>query len=54
MIYICYIIYLDNVATCVLTVRDNELGVKDNNNTLLEVAKAGHMREGSGRSHRWA
>jgi hypothetical protein len=33
------------VQACVLAVRDNELDVRHNNGTLLEVAKKGHMRE---------
>jgi hypothetical protein len=37
------------VAICVLTVRDDELGVRDNKDTLLDIAKggacAGKLRE---------
>ena len=51
MIYICYIIYCDNVAACVLIVRDNELSVKDDNDVLSEVAEG---RAHAGRSHGWA
>jgi len=54
MIYIYYIIYRDYVVICVLAVGDNELGVKDDNDASSEVAEAGHVREGSGRSRRWA
>ena len=39
MIYICYIIYWDNVATCVLAVGDNKLTVGDDNDTSSEVAE---------------
>ncbi len=39
MIYICYIIYWDNIATCVLAIRDNKLTMGDDNDMLLEVAK---------------
>jgi hypothetical protein len=38
MVYICYIIYMDYVITCVLTVGDDELAVRDDDGTLLEVA----------------
>jgi hypothetical protein len=41
MVYICYIIYWDSVATCVLTVGDNELAVEDDDNMSSEVAKGG-------------
>ena len=54
MIYICYIKYWNNVVICVLAVGDDKLGVKDDDNTSSEVAEAGHVREGSGRSCRWA
>ena len=54
MIYIYYIIYRDYVVTCMLAVGDNKLSVKDDDDVLLEVAEAGHVREGLGRSHRWA
>ncbi len=54
MIYIYYIIYRDYVVTCVLAVGDDELGVKDDDDTSSEVAEAGHVREGSGRSRGWA
>ncbi len=54
MIYIYYIIYRDYVVICVLAVGDDKLGVKDDDNTSSEVAEAGHVREGSGRSRRWA
>jgi hypothetical protein len=45
MIYICYIIYWDNVVTCMLTVGDDELTMGDDNNTSLEVAKGGAHAE---------
>ena len=41
MIYICYIIYWDNVATCVLAVGDDELAVGDDDDTSSEVAEGG-------------
>jgi hypothetical protein len=33
------------VQACVLAVRDNELNVRHDNGTLLEVSKKGHMQE---------
>ena len=45
MIYICYIICWDNVATCVLVVRDNELSVKDDDDAS-SVAAEGRARAG--------
>jgi len=51
MIYICYIIYCDNVATCMLIVRDDELSVKDNDDASSEVAEG---RARAGRSRGWA
>ena len=51
MVYICYIIYGDYVITCVLTVGDNELTVRDNDDTSSEVAR-GRARAGvPGNSH---
>jgi hypothetical protein len=37
-----------------LTVGDNELAMRDNNDMSSEVAEVGHMQEGSGRSCGWA
>jgi hypothetical protein len=56
MIYICYIIQYvrNNVVICVLAIGNNKLTVRDNDDISLEVAEAGHMWEGSGRSCRWA
>ncbi len=51
MIYICYIIYCNNVATCVLVVRDDELGVKDDDDMSSEVAEGRARAE---RSCGWA
>ena len=51
MIYIFYIIYCDNVATCVLIVRDNKHSVKDDDDMSSEVAEE---RARAGRSHGWA
>jgi hypothetical protein len=45
MIYICYIIYRDYMAICMLTVGDDELAVRDDNNTSSEVAE-GEPRAG--------
>ena len=45
MIYICYIIYWDNVATCVLAVGDDELAVGDDDDASSEVAR-GRARVG--------
>ncbi len=49
MIYIYYIIYQYSVATCVLAVGDDELAIRDDDNTLSEVAKdrarAGELRK---------
>ncbi len=53
MIYICYIIYGDYFAKCVLTVSNDELVVRDNDDALSEVAKGGHMWEGLGNSCGW-
>jgi hypothetical protein len=39
MIYICYITYGDYFAKCVLTVRNDELAVRDNNDVSSEVAE---------------
>jgi hypothetical protein len=39
MIYICYIIYYDDVVTCVLAVRD------DDDDALPEAADGGHVWE---------
>jgi hypothetical protein len=39
MIYICYITYGDYFAKCVLTVGNDKLTMRDNNNMLSEVAK---------------
>ncbi len=51
MVYICYIIYMDYVVICVLAIGDNELAVRDDNNTSLEVAR-GRARAGvPGNSH---
>ena len=36
-----------------LTVRDNELTVRDDDNVSEEVAEGGHMWESSGNSHGW-
>ena len=33
------------MQACVLAVRDNELNVRHDNGTLLEVSKKGHMQE---------
>ncbi len=52
MIYICYIIYKHYVITSVLTVGDNELAVRDDDNTLSEVAEGGHVQEVSEKLHR--
>jgi hypothetical protein len=43
IIYICYIIYSDYAVTCVLTVRDNELTVGDNNDASSDTC--GSARE---------
>jgi hypothetical protein len=51
MVYICYIIYWNNVATCMLTVRDDELAMGDNDNTSLEVAKGGAYAGRPGGGH---
>jgi hypothetical protein len=51
MIYIFYIIYCNNVATCILVIRDNEHGVKDDVDMSLEVAEG---RARAGRSCEWA
>jgi len=51
MIYICYIIYWDNVATCVLAVGDDELTVGDNDDTLSEVAEGGAHAGRLGEGH---
>ncbi len=53
MIYICYIIYGDYFAKCVLTVGNDELTVRDNDDVLSEVAEGGHMWESPGNSHGW-
>jgi len=45
MVYICYIIYMDYVVICVLAVGDDELAVRDNDDTLSEVAR-GRARAG--------
>jgi hypothetical protein len=37
----------------VLTVSDDELAVRDDDDALLEVAKGGHVWEGSGNSRGW-
>jgi hypothetical protein len=37
MIYICYIIYSDYAVTCVLTVRDNELAVGDDDDASSDT-----------------
>ncbi len=39
MVYICYIIYMDYVVICVLAVGDDELAVRDNDDTSSEVAR---------------
>jgi hypothetical protein len=49
MIYICYIICRDNVATCVLVVRDDELSVKDDTTRRRRLPREGHMQEGTGK-----
>jgi len=37
-----------------LAVSDDELTMRDNNDMSSEVAEAGHLQEGSGRSCGWA
>jgi hypothetical protein len=54
MVYICYIIYLNYVIMCVLTVGDDELAMGDDNNTSSEAARDGHMRECLGNLCGWA
>ncbi len=45
MVYICYIIYMDYVVICVLAVGDDELTVRDDDDTSEEVAR-GRARVG--------
>jgi hypothetical protein len=39
MIYICYIIYGDYIAKCVLAVGNDELAVRDDDDASSEVAE---------------
>ena len=43
MIYICYIIYKHYVMTNVLTVGDDELTVRDDDDASSEAARGGHV-----------
>ena len=45
MIYTCYIKYRNYLVTYMLTVRDSELAVGDNDNALSGVAEVRHMQE---------
>jgi hypothetical protein len=54
MIYICCIIYWDYVVTYVLTVGDNELAVRDDDDMLSEVAKGEACVGVPGNSRGWA
>jgi hypothetical protein len=51
MIYICYIKYKMSVATCMLTVRNNELSVRDNEDTSPEAAEGCGMHMRTLRDH---
>jgi hypothetical protein len=53
MIYICYIIYGDYIAKCVLAVGNDELAVRDDNDASSEVAEGGHVQEGPRNSRGW-
>jgi hypothetical protein len=52
-IHICYIIYGDYFAKCVLTVSNDELAMRDDDDTSSEVAEGGHVWEGPGNSCGW-